>query len=65
MLFDIECPRKGTLEQRSKEGLGWWPSSPDRRNSRCKGPGVRAGVAGREGSCCAVELGRADGVPGH
>lgn len=62
MLFDTACPRKVTWEQRSKEGIGWWQSSPDRRNGRCKGPGVRAGVAGlkggREGSCCAVEMGQ-------
>ena len=62
MLFGTECPRKVTLEQRSKEGIGWWQSSPDRRNSRCKGPGVRARVAGlkgsRGGSRCALELGQ-------
>lgn len=62
MLFDTECPRKVTLEQRSKEGTAWWQSSPDRRNSRCKGPGVRAGGAGLKGSgggsCCALELGQ-------
>lgn len=43
VLFDTACPRKVTLEQRSKEGIGWWQSSPDRRNSNAKALGSELG----------------------